>query len=69
MGYGVAALEVIVWLSICLSVRKRLCYSNHIIYGSNKHNSFSTRRAYVCRFQVVIFQAIQKSVLILHGIS
>jgi len=33
--------------------------SNHTFYWTNKHNPLSGHRAYLCRFKVVIFQAIQ----------
>jgi len=55
----VVALENIVYLSIWLAVRKLLCYSYHIFYGPSKHNPFRGHRVYLCRFQVVIFQAMQ----------
>ena len=44
---------------------KRLFYSNsnHIFCETNKHNPFSAHRAYLCRFEAVIFQAIQNIVL------
>jgi len=38
------------------------CYTVVVIttfYEANKRNPFSERRAYLCRFEVVIFQAIQ----------
>jgi len=57
----VATLEIIVYLSTWLLVCKFLFYSNrnHIFYWTNKHNPFSGHRAYLCRFEDVIFQAIQ----------
>jgi len=46
--------------------------SNHIFHEINKHNPFSGHTAYLCRFEVVIFRAIQNvykkySVLILYA--
>jgi len=60
----VGGLENIVWLSIWLPVRKLLVYSNssHIFNERNEHNPFSGHRAYLCHFEVVIFQAIQNIV-------
>ena len=40
-----------------------LYHSNHIFYGSNKHNPFSGHRVYLCRFQVIIFQVIHNILL------
>ena len=57
----VAAIKNIV-LSIWLTVRKLLFYSNPIFYGPNKHNPFSGHTVYLCRFSVVIFQASQNIV-------
>jgi len=59
-----AALENIDQLSIWLPVRKPLFYSNssHIFNDRNKHNRFSGHRAYLCRVEVVIFQAIKNIV-------
>ena len=33
--------------------------NNHIFYEPNNHNPFNGHRAYLCCFEVVIFQAIQ----------
>jgi len=67
MWEGVAALYSIVELSIWLPAFKLLFYSNHnhICYwtNTNKHNPFSGHRAYLCRFEVVIIQAIENIVL------
>jgi len=47
-----------------LPARKLVFYgnSNQILYETNKPNPFSGHRAYLCRFEVVIFQAIQNIV-------
>jgi len=60
MQVRVAALENIVQLSIWLPARKLLFYSNsnHIFYEPNKHNPFSGRRAYLCRFESVYSSSI-----------
>jgi len=44
-----------------ITARKLLFYSNsnHIFFEPNKHNWFSGHRAYLCRSELVIFQAIQ----------
>jgi len=57
----VAALENIVLLSIWLFIPKLFFHSsnNHVFYEPNKHNPFDEHRAYLCRVEVVIFQAIQ----------
>jgi len=46
---------------ITCSLRKLLFYSNsnHIFLEPNKHKPFSGHRAYLCRFEVVVFQPIQ----------
>jgi len=51
-------------LNPALPVRKLLFYSdiNHIFYETNKHNPFSGHMAYLCRFEVAIFQEIQNTV-------
>jgi len=57
----VGAHENIVQLLIWLPVRKLFfcSNSNHIFNETNKHNPFSGHRAYLCRFEVIIFQAVQ----------